>query len=81
MNQNQRPSHAVNTVTPGASGRVMCVDATQVRKKHDPERCFCRVGWRPAGFTQSGLLVLRTKRQPAVALHVFLLPMDMEAQA
>jgi hypothetical protein len=81
MNQNQRPPHAVNVVTPGASGRVMCVDTTQVRKKHDPERYFRRMVWRQAGFTHSGLLVWYTKRQPAVALPVFLFPVVSEAQA
>jgi hypothetical protein len=77
MNQNQRPPHTVNVVPPGAwSG----VDTTQVRKQHDPERCFRRMVCRQADFRHSSLLVLRTKQLPEVALPVFLFPVAMEAQ-
>jgi hypothetical protein len=33
------------------------VDASKVRHKRDPGRCFLRAGWRQCGVTASGLLV------------------------
>ena len=33
-------------------------DARKVRPKRDPGRCFRRAGWRPCGYTKSGLLIL-----------------------
>jgi hypothetical protein len=37
---------------------VMGMDTTHVHKKHAPERCFRLMGWRQAGFTHSGLVIL-----------------------
>lgn len=34
------------------------VDASKVRRKRDPGRCFVRAGWRQCGQTKRGLIVL-----------------------
>lgn len=34
------------------------VDATKVRRKRDPGRCFLRAGWVVVGTTKTGLIVL-----------------------
>lgn len=36
-------------------GIVTFVDASQVRHKRDPGRCYRKAGWRHAGFTKGGL--------------------------
>jgi len=36
-------------------GIVSFVDASQVRHKRDPGRCYRKAGWRHVGFTQGGL--------------------------
>jgi hypothetical protein len=40
-------------------GMVTFVDATKVRRKRDPGRCFRRAGFRPVGQTAGGLLALQ----------------------
>lgn len=37
-------------------GMVTFVDASKVRRKRDPGRCFIRAGFEPAGETMGGLL-------------------------
>lgn len=44
--------------TPGC-GMVTFVDASKVRRKRDPGRCYLRAGFRPAGKTKGGLLVFQ----------------------
>jgi len=38
-------------------GIVTFVDATRVRRKRDPGRCYKKAGWHHVGFTQGGLWV------------------------
>jgi len=38
-----------------ALGIVSFVDASQVRHKRDPGRCYRKAGWRFAGYTEGGL--------------------------
>lgn len=40
----------------GAVGFVTFVDASKVRRKRDPGRCFLRAGWTRIGETKGGLL-------------------------
>jgi hypothetical protein len=40
-------------------GMVTFVDASKVRKKRDPGRCFLRAGFRPVGSTKGGLLAFQ----------------------
>jgi hypothetical protein len=46
---------------------VTFVDASKVRRKRDPGRCFLRAGFERDGATEGGLLafVLRPDRMPA----------------
>ena len=41
--------------SPPENGIVSFVDASKVRRKRDPGRCYRRAGWKHVGFTQSGL--------------------------
>lgn len=52
---------------PPPLGMVTFVDASMVRHKRDPGRCYRRAGFRHAGFTKGGLLAFQ------------LLPADMPA--
>lgn len=52
---------------PPELGMVTFVDASKVKPKRDPGRCFLRAGFRPCGSTKGGLLALQ------------LLPTDMPA--
>lgn len=45
-------------VTPDL-GMVTFVDASKVRRKRDPGRCFLRAGFEPDGATAGGLVALR----------------------
>jgi hypothetical protein len=40
-------------------GLITFVDASQVRRKRDPGRCYRKAGFRHVGFTQSGLLAFQ----------------------
>jgi hypothetical protein len=40
-------------------GIVSFVDASKVRAKRDPGRCYRRAGWSHAGFTKAGLWVFQ----------------------
>jgi hypothetical protein len=40
-------------------GMVTMIDASKVRHKRDPGRCYRKAGFRHVGFTQSGLYVLQ----------------------
>lgn len=40
---------------PPALGIVSFVDASKVRHKRDPGRCYRRAGWKHVGFTKGGL--------------------------
>lgn len=42
-----------------ALGMVTFVDASKVRRKRDPGRCFVRAGFRHCGETQGGLLAFQ----------------------
>jgi hypothetical protein len=42
-----------------ASGMITFIDPRHVRKKRDWGRCYRRAGWRPAGRTKGGLIVLQ----------------------
>jgi hypothetical protein len=44
---------------PPELGMVTFVDATKVRHKRDPGRCFLRAGFKPCGHTQGGLLAFQ----------------------
>ena len=44
---------------PPPMGFVSFVDASKVRHKRDPGRCFRKAGWLSVGFTQGGLRVYR----------------------
>lgn len=41
-----------------ALGIVTFVDASHIKRKRDPGRCYRRAGWRVLGRTQGGLLAL-----------------------
>jgi hypothetical protein len=43
---------------PPAEGFVTSVDATKVRRKRDPGRCYRKAGWSPLGETKGGLVTL-----------------------
>lgn len=45
--------------TPPVQGLVTFVDASRVRRKRDPGRCYLRAGFRHAGWTRGGLRVLQ----------------------
>lgn len=55
--------------TPPEMGIVTFVDASKVRRKRDPGRCYLKAGFHRAGFTKGGLHALQ------------LLPCDMPAPA
>lgn len=38
------------------------INTKQVRHKRDPGRCFLRAGWKHAGVTKGGLLILEVER-------------------
>lgn len=40
---------------PPPNGIVSFVDASKIRRKRDPGRCYRRAGWRHVGFTKGGL--------------------------
>lgn len=42
-----------------ALGMVTLIDASKVRHKRDPGRCYIKAGFRRAGFTKGGLHVLQ----------------------
>jgi hypothetical protein len=42
-----------------AGGIVSFVDASQVKRKRDPGRCYRKAGWHHVGFTKAGLLVFQ----------------------
>ena len=44
---------------PPPLGMVTFVDASQVRHKRDPGRCYRRAGWQIAGTTAGGLVALQ----------------------
>lgn len=44
---------------PSALGIVSFVDASEVKRKRDPGRCYRRAGWRHVGFTKAGLWVFQ----------------------
>jgi len=44
---------------PPANGIVSFVDASKVRRKRDPGRCYRRAGWKHVGFTKGGLWVFQ----------------------
>lgn len=44
---------------PPPLGMVSFVDASQVRRKRDPGRCYRRAGWTHVGATQGGLLAFQ----------------------
>src|SRR5580693_9386649 len=44
---------------PPELGMVTFVDATKVRRKRDPGRCYRKAGFRHAGYTQAGLHVFQ----------------------
>jgi hypothetical protein len=44
---------------PPPLGIVSFVDASQVRKKRDPGRCYRKAGWAHVGFTAGGLWVFQ----------------------
>lgn len=47
---------------PPSGGSVTTVDATRVRRKRDPGRCFIRAGYRPIGRTKDrGLVILHLR--------------------
>ena len=44
---------------PPALGMITFVDASQVRRKRDPGRCYRRAGFTPCGETKGGLVALQ----------------------
>ena len=42
-----------------ALGMITFVDASKVRRKRDPGRCFRKAGFRPVGTTKGGLVALQ----------------------
>ncbi len=48
---------------PPRAGMITFVDTAKVRQKRDYGRCFRKAGWRCAGYTKSGLLVLQIQAQ------------------
>lgn len=45
--------------TPPPLGIVTFVDASKIRTKRDPGRCYRRAGWHHVGFTRKGLWVFQ----------------------
>ena len=59
---------------PPELGIVSFIDATKVRKKRDPGRCYRRAGWTHVGFTGKGLYAFQMKPEdwpPAAAPVMF----------
>ncbi len=53
------------------------VDASKIRHKRDPGRCYRRAGWTHAGFTKGGLYAFQLLPQdmpPPSHLGLFLFP-------
>lgn len=44
---------------PPAAGMLTFIDATKIRQKRDPGRCFRKAGFQEAGHTHKGLLILQ----------------------
>jgi len=44
---------------PPSLGIITFVDASKVRRKRDPGRCYLRAGWKPVGKTVGGLLAFQ----------------------
>lgn len=44
---------------PPALGMITFVDASKVRHKRDPGRCYTRAGFRRVGYTKGGLVALQ----------------------
>ncbi len=66
-------THAIWGNSP-KQGFVTFVDASQVRAKRDPGRCFLRADWSYAGYTKGGLVTLQllpSKMPLALAPHGF----------
>src|SRR5215831_10897480 len=61
--------------TPPPLGMISFVDASQVRHKRDPGRCFKRAGFSHVGFTQAGLFVFQ---QLPAAMPEPLAPFDAQ---
>lgn len=40
-------------------GMITFVDASKVRRKRDPGRCYIRAGFKPCGYTKGGLVALQ----------------------
>jgi hypothetical protein len=55
---------------PPKLGMVTFVDASKVRQKRDPGRCFRKASFRPVGYTKGGLLALQLvpSEMPSAAL-------------
>jgi hypothetical protein len=71
---------------PPALGIVSFVDASQIRHKRDPGRCYRKAGWKHVGFTKSGLWVFqqRPHEMPAAdttTTAAGLLPFEIDAPA
>lgn len=58
-----------------ALGMITFIDQRRVRRKRDWGRCYRRAGWRPAGFTKSGLLVLQLLPEDMPAPRAPMLPL------
>lgn len=52
-----------------ALGMVTFVDASKVRRKRDPGRCYRRAGFRPCGTTKGGLIALQLLAQDMPPAH------------
>jgi len=46
---------------PPSAGIVSFVDASEVRRKRDPGRCYRKAGWRHVGYTKAGLWVFQQR--------------------
>lgn len=44
---------------PPANGMITFVDASKVKRKRDPGRCYRKAGFKHVGFTQRGLFVFQ----------------------
>lgn len=45
--------------SPPPLGIITFIDASKIRHKRDPGRCFLKAGWKKIGLTQGGLIVLQ----------------------
>ncbi|HYE70656.1 MAG TPA: hypothetical protein VD932_03945 [Aquabacterium sp.] len=61
---------------PPELGMVTFVDASKVRRKRDPGRCYLRAGFKHVGFTKAGLHVLQMLPDQMPTAEIYVTPLQ-----